>query len=71
MLAEDQRETADCCIHLMLPEEKHRDTCGQSFLAGLSEQRKQLEAKPGQTSTENQSDMFEGKQDFQHWEGGD
>ena len=50
----------------MLPEEKHSDTRGQSFLAGLSEQWKQLETKPGQASTENQSDMSKGKQDFQH-----
>lgn len=45
----------------MLPEEKHSDLVsayGQSFLAGLSEQWKQLETKPGQASTENQSDMF-------------
>lgn len=46
----------------MLPEEKRRDTCGQS-LAGLSEQ-KAAGGEARQTSTENQSDMFGWKQDF-------
>ena len=38
MLAEDQRETDDCCIYLMLAEKKYSDlvsASGQSFLAGL------------------------------------
>lgn len=38
MLAEDQRETDDCCIYFMLAEKKYRDLVsahGPSSLAGL------------------------------------
>lgn len=61
MLAGDQREADDCCIHLTLPEKKYRDAVSayaQGFLAGLGERGEQPENMPGQASTENQSDSF-------------
>lgn len=61
MLAEDQRETADHCIYLILPEKKYSDlvsTCGQSFLGGAQRTVKAVGEYAKTGIYRNQSYMF-------------